>query len=388
MRMNMGKLLYYTTLLLITLAISCREPYEIDSGFGQGGFLVVDGYINIGEGVTTIKLSRTTPIDVAATQVAETGATIFIEDDQFTYPLSELAEGIYVSEELELPLGRDYRVRIITSDDKIYLSEYTSAVETPKIDSVTWQQNDEGVKIFVNTHDPLNQTHYYQWQYEEVWEVQSPYLSLIKYENGQFINRSNHEITDMRTCWRYETNESLNIASSDLLTNDVISPHTVLSIPQSNQRLAVRYSILVKQHALNQQEHEFFQILLKNNENLGTFSDPQPSQLVGNIKGENTNEIVVGFVGAYTTETERIFINRDDVLAWRYSSACEEFVLLFNEDDIPFYMNYHTPTRYQAELVDGQPVQTGVVATLDACADCRLSGGTNVIPPFWDITVE
>jgi hypothetical protein len=384
----MEKFFYYTTLFLIALAISCRDPYEIETGFGREGFLVVDGYINIGEGITTIKLSRSTPIDIPVTRITETGANIFIEDDQFTYPLTEQADGVYVSEELELPLGRDYRLRIITSNNNIYLSEYTTPVKTPPIDSVTWQQNFEGVKILVNTHDPINQTHYYQWQYEEVWEVQSPYLSLIKYEEGQFINRPNQEIRDMRTCWKYQANEILNIASSDRLTQDAIYLHPVHSIPQDNQRLAIRYSILVKQHALNQKAHDFFQILLKNNENLGTFSDPQPSQLIGNIQSQNTNEIVVGFIGAYTTETKRIVINRNEVGVWRYSPACEERVLLFDEDDIPYYMNFYTPTRYQAMLVDGQPVQTGVVATSDACADCRLSGGTNIIPPFWDITIE
>ena len=384
----MKKSICHIVFLFAILAVGCKEPYEIETGFGRGGFLVVDGYINIGDGFTTIKLSRTTPIDVEATQIPETGASVFIEDDQFSYPLSEQTSGTYLSEELELPLDRQYRLKIITSEGFTYFSDYTSPVKTPPIDSVTWRQDSEGVKILVTTHDPLSQTHYYQWQYEEVWETQSTYLSFLKYQDGQFVNRSNQEIKDMRTCWKYEEDNVLNIASSDRLTSDAITNHTVLSIPQNNERIGIRYSILVKQHALSEQAHEFFEILLKNNENLGTFSDPQPSQLTGNIYRQESNEVVVGYVGAYTTETKRIFINRSDVIAWRYGLSCEERAFLFDVDDIDSYMRIYTPTRYQTSIVDGQLIQTGVYGTLGACADCRVNGGVNVIPPFWDITEE
>lgn len=374
-------------LLLLFLVISCREPYEVGAALGEDGFLVVDGYINIGDGRTTIKLSRTTPIDVQAIQVPEISAQIFIEDAQFTYPLIEQSPGIYLSEELELPLNRQYRLKIITAEGITYFSEYTTPIQTPPIDSVFWKQNSEGVDILVTTHDPSNQTYYYQWQYEEVWETQSSYLSLIKYEASQFLNRSNQEIKDMRTCWKYEVDKTINISSSKQLTNDVILGHTILSVPDNNERLGVRYSILIKQHALSREAHEFFEILLRNNESLGTFSDPQPSQLIGNIFRENSTEIVVGFIGTYTTETKRIFINRGD-LVWRYNSNCEERVFQFETDDIPFFMNFYTPTRYNSVLIDDQPVQIGVYATLDACADCRINGGTNLKPFFWDITEE
>lgn len=383
----MKKIMSFFILSFLMLPIGCREPYEVDSGFGKGGFLVVDGYINIGEGVTIIKLSRTTPIDIQATQVPEISAQIFIEDDQFTFPLAEQSPGIYVSEELDLPLNRQYRLKIITLEGASYYSEYTTAVQTPAIDSVYWTQDLEGVNILVTTHDPTNKTHYYQWQYEEIWETQSSYLSFIKYEGGQFLSRANQEIKDMRNCWRYENDKVINVASSQYLTNDAILGHKVLSIQSNTERLGIRYSILVKQHGLSQAAHEFFEILLKNNESLGTFSDPQPSQLIGNIYRENSPEIVVGFIGAYTTETKRIFIDRDD-LVWRYNPNCEERVFLFETDDVPFYMRFYTPTHYNSIIIGEQTIQIGVYATPGACADCRMNGDINLKPPFWEIAEE
>lgn len=383
----MKKLISYTLLLFATLAVGCKELFEIETGWGRGGFLVVDGYINVGEGPTTIKLARTTPIDEPSIQTPETEAAIFVEDSQFTYPLVELTPGVYQAE-LGLPADHMYRLRIVTKNGNIYLSEYSSPIISPPIDSVVWRQESNNLHVLVNTHDPLNQTHYYQWNYEEVWETQSVFLSLVKYVGGQFVNRPNQEIKDMRTCWKYESDRTLNVASSEELTNDAIVNHTILTTPLQDERLSVRYSILVKQHALSQEAHEFFQVLIKNNESMGTFSDPQPSQLNGNVYRENSNEIVVGFVEAYSTETKRIFINRSDLSGGGYNPACEERLFLFEVEDIDLHMNFYTPTRYQAQLINDRPVQTGVFATLHACADCRISGGTNVIPPFWNISEE
>lgn len=69
----MKKSIFYIVLLIFIIAEGCKEPYEIETGLGQGGFLVVDGYINVGDGVTTINLSRTTPIDEVPVLTPETG---------------------------------------------------------------------------------------------------------------------------------------------------------------------------------------------------------------------------------------------------------------------------------------------------------------------------
>jgi hypothetical protein len=378
------KSIFYIVLLIFIIAEGCKEPYEIETGLGQGGFLVVDGYINVGDGVTTINLSRTTPIDEVPVLTPETGATVAIEDGQFSFPLTESSSGVYVSEELQLPLDRQYRLRIITNNENVYLSEFTNPISTPPIDSVTWKQEFEGVEIAVTTHDPSNKTHFYRWEFDEVWELQSFYRSFVKYENSEFIFRSNEELKNMYQCWKYDTNSMINISSSQGLTSDIIASHPITFIPSYERKLAIRYRILVKQHALSADAYDFFRILLKNNENLGTFSDPQPSELPGNIQCLNANEVVVGFVEASTTETSKLFINRIDLYSWNYIPACEELELLFDSTDIETSMRYLTPT----ELIVENLIRIGVKATYPACADCRVDGGINLMPPFWNIEEE
>lgn len=384
----MRRILNYITLSVFGLLLltNCRDPFEIKSGYGEGGFLVVDGYINVGEGITSIKLSRTTPLSESVTLIRETGATVLIEDDEFSYLLLEQSNGTYISEELGLTVNNQYRLRITTMDGNVYLSEYTSPTQVPPIDSVSWTQDQQGVKIFVTTHDPLNNTQYYKWHFEEVWEQQSAALSFIKYEGGQFSNRSNDDIKNAYTCWRYDSSSTINTASTTDLFANTIRSNPITFIPQYDERIAVRYSILVKQHGLSKDAFNFFEILLKNNESLGTFSDPQPSQLPTNIKCITSNEVVVGFVTSSTTEIKRLFIDRTELFRWDFQLQCNPIELGF--DTAQAYMKWYTPTTNISELVDGQPVLVGVNAVLHACADCRKRGGSNTKPLFWDITEE
>jgi hypothetical protein len=51
------------------------------------------------------------------------------------------------------------------------LSEFAEVRITPQLDSVSWKQENNGVRIYASTHDPNNNTRYYKWDYEETWEI-------------------------------------------------------------------------------------------------------------------------------------------------------------------------------------------------------------------------
>jgi hypothetical protein len=66
-------------LLLLLLISSCEEPYMPGVINSSERFLVVTGYINSGEGPTTIKLSRTQNLNEDNAQIVETGAKVWVE---------------------------------------------------------------------------------------------------------------------------------------------------------------------------------------------------------------------------------------------------------------------------------------------------------------------
>lgn len=374
-----GKVLALSIFLLL---FGCKDPFVADVKLLTSNFLVVEGYINVGaDAVTTIRVSRTVPINSTQEYAqVEEGAVIQIQDDHDEfYDLSEGEGGVYSSEPLSLPLDRQYRIRIETSDGKRFYSEYSTPIQSPAIDSVYWTRDAEGVTIKVDTHDPGQSTLFYQWNYEEDWETKSPYFSFYRFSNGDFFPREDDEITAMHLCWKRAKPLKLITQSVAGLSVETVS-QTLTKIQAGSDRLSEKYSILVQQHALSLDHYNYFQVMNKNTNQVGTFYDPQPSQLLGNISRENSSEPVVGYIGAYTTSSERINIRKSDVSLWGFDLGCEQVaVLMSNPDSVA---KYFVEQGLLPLTVDEDRIN--MFAANPVCGDCRARGGNNDKPDFWD----
>jgi hypothetical protein len=373
--------------IVLLIVSSCRERFEAEGNFKNENFLVVEGFINVGEGVTRIKLSRVTGLNEPDELVSETEANVFIEDDDGSvYTLNNLNNGLYESEELHLDANHNYRLRV-ESNEKVYLSAYTTPVISPRTDSVGWTKGaDNYINIHVNTHDPRNSTFYYKWEYEEVWEVRSTYVSKWAYENGVSRVRPADEVRSMTYCWPNARNQDLILASSAQFATDAITLFPLTRFYITDPRLGWRYSVIVKQRALTLEEYEFLQIMKKNSSALGSFFDGQPSQMPGNMYSTSTNETVVGFIGSYTSDLKQLIIKRDEISDFSYTTPCYyEPAEAFLED--PLFQSYLSIYQtlepiYGPSEDDAQPIIGFSVARRE-CADCRIFSGTAPKPPFW-----
>src|SRR4030095_7378655 len=99
------------------------------------------------------------------------------------------AKGEYSIAQLILNSNKKYRLYIRTRDGKEYISDFTAIKHTPPIDSISWQRENGGVRLYVHSHDAQNGTKYYQWKYEETWEFHSDYYSSIKYQRNNSTGR-------------------------------------------------------------------------------------------------------------------------------------------------------------------------------------------------------
>lgn len=380
----MMKLICYIAFILLTLITSCKESFEADTKVEEKNFLVVEGYINVGSSVTQIKLSRTAPLNEPAELRPESDAEVSIENDNHDFfSLHESEAGVYTTDSLDLPAENMYRIIIQTADQEQYASEFVTPIITPDIDSVSWTQAYEGVTVYVTTHDPRNTVLYYQWEYDETWEIHSYYKSLVKYEYPNLIYRTEEETDSLYRCWKYDSNHDLILASTETPSESIIRQKQLVFIPAySDDRLTVRYRILVKQHALSQEEFNFVQIINKNSNSLGTFFDAQPSQVFGNILSTTSDKQVIGFVSAYTTASKQLFIINDNSLAWPYTQACEEEIQIAI-DALNSYSSYYTTTRIWAEGSEENYIILGAYAATNNCVLCQERGGTNIRPLFW-----
>jgi hypothetical protein len=383
--LQMRKRNSYLIFILVLLA-GCKEPFEPNLSIVPQGYLVVEGFINA-QGSTQIKLSRTTQLDQKKTFKAELNASLKIEgEDNTSFPLAGLPNGVYSGAGFINP-QRKYRLRIKTKDSKEYLSDFVTVKITPPIDSVSWKEEEKGVQVYVDTHDPQNKTIYYRYEYDETWEIRSAYLANYKLDritpNGQIVIVPNDPTNpQIFYCWKYDTSSTIILGSSAKLEKDIIHLNPVAFIPIESEKLGVRYSIQVRQYALDKEEYQFMEQMKKNTEALGTIFDPQPSQLKGNVHSlSDPNEVVIGYINATTVQQSRIFISSTQLHARGFSiyAECLQDTVKNRNDSLAL----HIPPRWPHTAIFDGPSIVAYLVSDARCVDCRLRGGSNVKPSFW-----
>jgi len=369
-------------MVMLFSAITCRKPYQPAVLTKGDNYLVVDGFIDTSPGgITNILLSRTKSLTDTVVNIPERGAKVSIQNAAGTsYTLLEAGNnGSYLSAPLQLNNTSQYKIIITTASGKRYTSDLVSTRKTPAIDSVNWVQDSLGVHVFVNTHDPLNNTRYYRWQYVQTWEYHSQLETPWGLNGNTIYVRDPNDL--VHVCYTTTLSTKILLGTSAALSQDVISLAKLFSVSQNDSTLAQRMSIQVKQYALTQQAYAYWQIIQKNSEALGTLFDLQPSQLEGNIHClDNNTEPVVGFVTAGTVEEKRIFISVFDLKDWRapagsYNCSVKET----STDPIDFSRWSYPDSTYLPWYFSGPVLRVAK----NVCIDCRLSGGTTVKPSFW-----
>ncbi|GAA4466831.1 hypothetical protein GCM10023189_49550 [Nibrella saemangeumensis] len=351
----------------------CVDPYQPTEITAPNNYLVVDGFLNSKPGtISSIRLSRTQNLSDKNTPAAETRAVVTVETEgRATYSFRESGVGVYTLADLVPQPGQQYRLRIKTSRGVEYLSDFTPVVPTPPIDSVSWQPKSDGLQIYVNTHDPRNNTRYYRWEFDETWEYSTPYNSVLELKSGKLVNREE----SIYRCWASESSKNIQLASSARLSQDVIRLFPLHSIPDISWKLVARYSILVRQYALSQDAYAYWEQLAKMTQNIGSLFDPQPFLLTGNIHCvTNPDEPVLGYFSVGSVETKRIFIRRSELPNWGVNSGYG-FCVIDTATSITDLV--------QRALVPINTLETGGILASDTyCVDCRQRG-TNKKPDFW-----
>lgn len=358
---------YILSVFILEGCIETFAPPEVTS---TTTYLVVDGYLNTGEGSSVITLSRTQNLTEAQAPMYELNAQVKVEGDLGSqYIFTEKGDGSYELPQQTFSETENFRLSIKTIGGKEYVSDYVPYRKTPAIDSVTYKVDDAkgGVQFYANAHDNLNKTLFYRWKFEATWQYQSAFYSSLEVRNDSIIRR----MVDISTCWQTEKPSTILLGSSIKLSQDIIRDFPICFVPASTNRLLLKYSILVKQFGLTQDAFEYWTSLAKTTEGTGGLFDPQPSLVTGNLHSTTDNqELVFGYFSVTSMEQKRIFISPYLGVFPRcqISDTLSEVDALTSGDLI--MTDYGYPN-----------VQYIMVAP--SCADCRTQGGTNVRPDFW-----
>jgi hypothetical protein len=370
-------------LLLGILLVGCIDPYSPPEIEQAQAALVIDGFINV-LGKSTIKLSRTQNLADTNEPIQEVGASIWVEDEQeLKFFLSEESAGVY-SLPAQSFVDSRYRLHIVTSNSKEYVSAFERAMMSPPIDSVNWSFTDDlGIQLFVNTNNTESTQGYYRWTFEETWLYTSAFQSTYVY--NEQTRSAEVRTDDIYNCWRTGKSSDVLIESTTRLSENRVSEYPLTSIKQNDERLRYKYSILVKQYSITQDAFNYWQQIKKTTEDLGTLFGPLPSQVTGNFKSiSNPAEPVIGYFAIGSFASNRIFIPWQELKTPpSYDipyQGCESYQL-FNENvpsfSGPFILTFGIPNPNGPGII-------GYYYGSASCVDCRLSGGVNVQPDFWE----
>jgi hypothetical protein len=118
-----------------------------------------------------------------------------------------------------------------------------------------------------------------------------------------------------------------------------------------------------------------------NTENIGSIFDSQPNQTVGNIHCvSDASEKVIGYIGAGTTQQQRLFISNSQMMPdWNQPASCAE--IFTHADSLDFYFGGGIYIPFETDPPNS-PFPKGWYGASSLCVDCTLSGSP-VKPSFW-----
>jgi hypothetical protein len=379
---------YFSFIILsLLLLASCREKYSVSLKSSDRSALVVEGFLNAGNGPTIITLTRSYAANGSVSIPRVTGAQVTVEGNNGTsFSLAETGTntGVYRHPQLNLLTDKQYRLKIRTTGGKEYLSDYVPVRLSPPIDSINWKWENNGVMIYANTHDASNNSRYYKWDYEETWEISTNYYSDVKLvsANPLTVVARNLPAEDVSRCWKYDNSRTIMIGSTAQLQTDIAFEIPLYFLQPNTERLGIRYSTLVKQSVLTKEAYEYFSLMKKNTEQLGSIFDPLPSELRGNIKClTDADEQVVGYLTASSQQEKRIFITAQQLPGSIFNFPnCTSIMVPIHPDSV----RKHIPTLMPyAEYRNQFNLLTHYFMAPPPCFDCTARGGINVKPSYW-----
>jgi hypothetical protein len=373
-----GSIFLILFILVLMIPGSCIEQFvpETDEDLE---LLVVEGLITDKPEENTIKLSRSLPLGRKKVVRPIKGAAVIITDDiGRSYTLSEKVTGTYITNPSKFvgEVGRKYRLNIDTktqwiSGNHLYESAMIEMKPVPPIDSVYWVKETisyskipglsiEGCQIYLGTSDKTDQCRYYRWDYSETWEIRLPFS------------------VPNNTCWVTEYSDWIDIKNTSALQTNKILDYPLLFISNETDRLHFKYSILVNQYSMSEDEFSYWEKLQNISQNVGSLYDIIPANVNSNvICSQEPGQKVLGYFCVSAKSSKRLFV--DDYFMGKINFYTEcIYDTIYGRGPIDGLGTYYW-------VIEDQSLSNPsfrVITDQKRCADCTTRG-TKIEPSFW-----
>ncbi|MEA2043305.1 MAG: DUF4249 domain-containing protein, partial [Bacteroidota bacterium] len=302
--------------ILLGIIPGCITPFT-PKNFNHESKIVIEGLITDKYEPYTVKLSRLAPM-AALKVIPISDATVFITDEfGEVFNFNESDSGIYVSDPdlLQGEIGRSYQLTVETTNGNIYQSGFSEILAGPAIDSLyarretiynpNTQITTDGYQFYVKTQPSAEKNNYYMWSNITTYEYDVAFSIDYVYQGYQ-IPFSDPD--SLKTCWKTEQGSNISIIHNDPEINT--GSLTVGFFHDHISKFNIKYSLLLKQYAIDKETYIFYNELKKLNDNQGSFYDQQPYQIKGNLRNVNdSTEVIPGYFRVASVKEQRLFLN-------------------------------------------------------------------------------
>ncbi len=364
------QIILISILLLIT---GCIVPYKPETT-ANDELLTVEGVITDQPEINTIKLHMSVPLWKVSNEKPVKGAKVWLTGEMGRIDsLRETSIGTYATDKTTFQgkTGRKYILHINTPEfygGHSYESIPMEMKPVPPIEEITYNKkvfspqpwNTEGCEIYVNTSDPTNKCSFYKWKYSETWEFHLPF-----------------DVPN-KICWITVNSDKVMIKNTSILAENKVSEFPINTIENPVDRLSVKYSILVTQYSLSEDEYNYWESLKNTLDQMGSLYDIVPTSVPNNIYCiENPGEKTLGYFSVSAVSSKRLFI-KDNFVGSNIDMCSSDTIFGSQPLDQTGPQHLYLVSEH---LKDKPPFR--IVTYSGACIDCTQRG-SNVKPSFWD----
>jgi hypothetical protein len=351
--------------------------------------LVIDGGITNEHGPYTVKLSLSSKVDEIRIIPISNATVIIMDDTGESEVLVEAEPGTYLTSPtgIQGEIGRAYKIKILTADDRTYESEFEEIRSPTEIETLYAEleyreqeglsHNLIGYQFYFNTVPAVIDTNYFLTRLEATYEYKADFLIRFIYD-GTLRPFTNSD--SLQTCWRTYKVPEIYTYSTLNLTEPVITGYPLHFVDTETRELYIRYSLLMRQFTLSEKAYTFWTAVKEQNSNQGGLYNTQPYQVRGNlVNTADSEEPVLGYFMVAGVSKKRIFVDPPSPAVMFYFPVC-----VLGEWE---YQNVGTlwltlPSEWPLYVTTDN---NGVRALPNQeCMNCQLSGGTIVKPDFWE----
>ena len=347
-------LIHAYALLGALLTAACIDKYDADLPDSDGNLLVVEGTIRSDE-LCTFYLSRSTELKDSrySFELYVSQANISVQgDDGQVFNGSVLSGGSYRIPVGHLSPDHHYWLRIET-DGLVFTSEPQAPLYSDPIDTLTFRQDpsDLEVDVMLTSVAPSDgTTKYYRWNFDEYWEVITPYIAQYEYfppSDALISGREDPGYIAEATPpkyhgWAHRQDRACVLGCTDDFIDGRIFNTLLSSIPSTDDRLSNLYCTRVRQRNISKQEYEYEMLRRKLSSEMGGLFTPMPSELPTNIRCENGDRGVIGYVGV--SGEGSVAVSLDEASSWSLTadswvSSFEGSLLQVSANGYHLYVN-------------------------------------------------